>query len=111
MKILNLALMKGNPHYFPSFFFFFGSCWVVLCLLFLCFSGQVFAIQVWGSVHTLCLTCTIPRVLYFLTHWGQCVILVWGWGRHFCHFICLFVLFVFIFISFFKKYCCVIDWA
>jgi hypothetical protein len=42
-----------------------------------------------------CLTCAIPLVLYLWSHWGQCDILVWGWGRHICHFICLFVLFVF----------------
>jgi hypothetical protein len=26
-------------------------------------------------------------IVFFLSHWGQCDILVWGWGRHICHFI------------------------
>jgi hypothetical protein len=39
-------------------------------------------------------------VLYFWSHWGQCVILVWGWGRHFC---LLFLLFLLLFSLLLKK--------
>jgi len=60
----------------------------------------VFAIQVWGerssTVHPTYIT---HSVLYFWSHWGQCVILVWGWGRHFC---LLFLLFLLVFLLLFS---------
>jgi hypothetical protein len=44
LKTENLALVGGNPHYFP--------CHLIVCLFFilLCFSGYVSAIQVWGGL-------------------------------------------------------------
>jgi hypothetical protein len=43
-----------------------------------------------------------PMVLYLLTHWGQCVIYVWGVEKHI---VFLFVLFVFVYKIFFFKKC------
>jgi hypothetical protein len=78
-SLLNLALVGGTPHYFLCDLILF------ICFVFLVFfRSSVYHSSLEEHSLTLCLTCAIPLVLYFLTHWGQCAILAWGWGRNFC---------------------------
>jgi hypothetical protein len=77
----------GNPYYFSMLFNLVCAFCSVLCV----FQVERLPFKFGGASPTLCLTCAFPLVLYFfLSHWGQCDILVWGWGRH----ICLFIIFV-----------------
>jgi hypothetical protein len=49
LKTLNLALVGGNPHYYYFFFVLFDLV-CAICSVFMCFSGRVSAVQVWGNV-------------------------------------------------------------
>ena len=92
LRTLNLVLVGGNPYYIPChliLFVYFIFVFVVF------FRSTVFCHSSLGKHSpTLHQTCAAHLELYFLTHWGECAILVWGWGKHFCLFIWLFLLFV-----------------
>jgi hypothetical protein len=76
LKIENLALVRGNPHSFTYHLILF-VCFVLSFRSSVCHSSLG---ESSSMVHP---TYIAHSVLYFWTHWGQCVILVCGWGRHF----------------------------
>jgi len=74
----NLALVGGNPHSFPCHLILF------ICFIFVVFfRTSVCHSSLEERSPMLHPTCVAHSVLYFWSHWKQCVILVWGWGRHF----------------------------
>jgi hypothetical protein len=70
LKTENLALVGGDPH---SFTYHLIVC---LFLFLLYFSGYCLPFKFGGAL--LYSTCITQSTLYFWSHWGQCVILVWG---------------------------------
>jgi hypothetical protein len=68
----------------------FSLSFDLACLfLFLFFRSSVCYSSLGERSPMLHLTCAAHLVLYFWTHWRQCAILVWWWGRHFYLFICV----------------------
>jgi hypothetical protein len=59
------------------------------------FQGSVYCSSLGEHSLTLWPTCIAHSILYFWSHWGQCFILVWGWGRHFCLLFLLFCCYCF----------------
>jgi hypothetical protein len=88
----------------PSLFFLCYLTSFVHFVLFLCvFQVKCLPFKFGGAFSYVVPDLHLPSgIVFFLSHWGQCDILVWGWGRHICHFI-LFV------IKKKKSFCYVVD--
>jgi hypothetical protein len=91
LKTENLALVGGNPHSFTYHLILF------VCFVFVVsFRSSVCHSSLGECSSTVHPTCISHSVLYFWAHWGQCVISVWGWGKHFCLLFLLFLLLLFL---------------
>jgi hypothetical protein len=57
----------GHPHYFSMLF----NLVCAVCSVFMCFSGQVSAVQVWGSVSYVVPDLRLPSGIVFFCHIGD----------------------------------------
>jgi len=95
---LNLWVLFTFSLNFLLFYFCFWqhlTFWYLFLLenIVVSFVDRCFGVWVWGTPWPFShLDVSLLLVMYFYTtHWGQCVIQVWGYGKTLCLFVCLFV--------------------